>query len=146
MASRIKGRSKDGSRLNQLRFWRRASSQADYADFRLSDRELAEINDRTPLIDGEPSPHEYFYYSTLAVRSREWKYLDGELYNLIDDISETTDLSGEHPEIANELQTALDALQDDIALNRRPLAHLDDFSEEEKEPRDMPWPPIAWGP
>ena len=48
-------RVRQGSRLNQLRFRRRASSQADYADFRLSDRALAEIHDRTPLIDGEPT-------------------------------------------------------------------------------------------
>jgi len=47
-------RVRKGSRLNQLRFRRRASSQVEYADFRLSDRELKEIHDKTPLIDGEP--------------------------------------------------------------------------------------------
>ena len=48
-------RVRQGSRLNQLRFRRRASSQVDYADFRLTDRELAEIHERSPLIDGEPT-------------------------------------------------------------------------------------------
>jgi len=48
-------RVRKGSRLNQVRFRRRNSSQADYADFRLSDRELAEIHARTPLMDGEPT-------------------------------------------------------------------------------------------
>ena len=48
-------RVRTGSRLNQLRFRRRASSQVDYADFRLSDRELHEIHARTPLMDGEPT-------------------------------------------------------------------------------------------
>ncbi len=99
-----------------------------------------------PLLDGEPSPHEYFFYSTLAVRSRQWKYLDGELYDLVNDISETTDVAGEHPEIADELRAALASLQEDIDLNGRPLAHVDDFSEEELQPRSMPWPPTAWAP
>ncbi len=48
-------RARKGSRLNQLRFRRRNPAQVDYADFRLSDREIKKIHTHTPLIDGEPT-------------------------------------------------------------------------------------------
>jgi dCTP deaminase len=44
-----------GSRLNQIRFRRRSSSQSDYTNFRLDDRELEKAHKETPLVDGEPS-------------------------------------------------------------------------------------------
>jgi len=43
-----------GSRLNQLRFRRRSSSQDEVSGFRVSDRELRDVHKRTPLVDGEP--------------------------------------------------------------------------------------------
>ena len=44
-----------GSRLNQLRFRKRSSSQTDYTDFRVTDRDLEKIHSDTPLIDGNAS-------------------------------------------------------------------------------------------
>jgi dCTP deaminase len=44
-----------GSRLNQIRFRRRSSSQTDYTDFRLSDRDLEKTHRETPLVDGVAS-------------------------------------------------------------------------------------------
>jgi dCTP deaminase len=46
---------KTGSRLNQLRFRKRSSSQTDYTDFRLRDAELEKVHSQTPLVDGTPS-------------------------------------------------------------------------------------------
>jgi dCTP deaminase len=41
-----------GSRLNQLRFRSRSSSQVDYADFVIPDKELEKLHKLTPLVDG----------------------------------------------------------------------------------------------
>jgi dCTP deaminase len=42
-----------GSRLNQLRFRRRNSSQTETTDFTISDRDLLERHNVSPLVDGE---------------------------------------------------------------------------------------------
>ena len=42
-----------GSRLNQIRFRRRNSQQGELTEFRLSDRELRELHERSPLVDGD---------------------------------------------------------------------------------------------
>ena len=44
-----------GTRLNQLRFRRRTSSQDQAVGFRISDRELRELHARVPLVDGPAS-------------------------------------------------------------------------------------------
>jgi dCTP deaminase len=41
-----------GSRLNQLRFRRRGSAQEEATGFRLNDRELRNVHEQTPLVDG----------------------------------------------------------------------------------------------
>lgn len=46
-------RVRKGSKLNQLRFRRRNSQQAETGRFELADRELAALHERTPLVDGE---------------------------------------------------------------------------------------------
>jgi dCTP deaminase len=43
-----------GSRLNQLRFRRRGSSQEEASGFRVSDKDLRDIHQATPLVDGAP--------------------------------------------------------------------------------------------
>jgi dCTP deaminase len=42
-----------GSRLNQIRFRRRNSQQDHLTEFRLSDRDMRELHEQTPLVDGE---------------------------------------------------------------------------------------------
>lgn len=69
------------------------------------------------------SPHQYFFYGDLAVRSGDWKYHLSEvfkleetrrdtngptLYNLKDDIGESVNLIKKYPEIAARLQKALE--------------------------------------
>jgi dCTP deaminase len=46
-------RVRKGSRLNQLRFRRRHAQQFHVNDFALSDRDLREIHERAPIVDGE---------------------------------------------------------------------------------------------
>lgn len=78
------------------------------------------------LITAKPdakTPHEYFYYGTLAVRSGDWKYHAREifkvdatkrdtkgptLYNLKNDIGESENVINQYPEIAGRLKNALE--------------------------------------
>jgi arylsulfatase A-like enzyme len=78
------------------------------------------------LIVGKPgaeTPHRYFFFGDLAVRSGDWKYHSRErfmnkatkrktrgptLYNLKEDIGESVNLINDYPEVAERLKTALD--------------------------------------
>ncbi|MBB6431003.1 sulfatase family protein [Algisphaera agarilytica] len=70
-----------------------------------------------PYLRGEVEgdPHDVLYWSIRnrgAVRQGDWKlYVDGkpQLYNLANDIGETTDLSKQHPEITRELNQKFQA-------------------------------------
>ena len=44
-----------------------------------------------------------------ALRQDEWKWIDGHLYNLADDLSEQKDLAGQLPQKAAELRERLHA-------------------------------------
>ncbi len=89
--------------------------------------------DITPLLRGEPeakSPHQAFYYrrgkDLFAVRSGPWKlYVKsyewsnaavpaGTLYNLHEDIGETTDVSAHHPDAVARLQALAHASRLDL--------------------------------
>ena len=93
-------------------------------------------------VEGAKSPSNTFYYYTrtqlVAVRQGDWKLhlplkkktfgnwdvytkdediLDlskGRLYNLKTDISETTDVFADHPEVVKDLLTLAEAVRDDI--------------------------------
>ncbi len=85
-----------------------------------------------PLIDDELEvlPREYLFFSmesrdhsledlNVVVRGREWKAYAKtkgvkELFNMKDDISETTDLEDEYPDIANQLYAAAYYWREDI--------------------------------
>ncbi|MDD7987258.1 sulfatase [Lentisphaera marina] len=72
--------------------------------------------------EGAKTPHEFFFYSTYAVRSGDWKYHAQEkfkvkatrrdttgptLYNLKDDIGESKNVINQYPEIAARLKKVL---------------------------------------
>lgn len=72
--------------------------------------------------EGAKTPHEYFFFNRIAVRSGDWKYHSREqfkiketkrdtggptLYNLKDDIGESKNLIKEYPEVAERLEKAL---------------------------------------
>ena len=73
-------------------------------------------------VEGEKSPHEFFFYGKYAVRSGPWKYHHKEvykvkstarltkgptLYNLEKDLGESRNLIESYPEIASRLSQAL---------------------------------------
>ncbi|MDY0164908.1 MAG: sulfatase [Thermoguttaceae bacterium] len=83
-----------------------------------------------PLIVGEPearSPHEAYFFTqgehVQAVRRGPWKMrLEPlELYNLADDLSESRNVAGDHPEIVESLRALAAQLQDDLRENARPM-------------------------
>jgi arylsulfatase A-like enzyme len=74
------------------------------------------------------SPHKaffYYHYSTLrAVRSGPWKlHTSGELYNLDEDIGETKNIAGQHPEVVKRLKRLLEQCRADLdnPKNCRPV-------------------------
>lgn len=108
-------------------------------------------HDISPLLLGEPgaeSPRDTFFYyhgSNLdAVRRGSWKLFvrrngtpdmpeTGELYNLDDDIGETTNVAEQNPDIVSELKQLLDDCRRDMGdeatgvegENRRPAGWVD---------------------
>jgi arylsulfatase A-like enzyme len=103
--------------------------------------------DITPLLldDEATSPHEAFFYYWMndleAVRAGRWKLhlakhgtVRRELYDLVDDPGETTDLTAEHPEVVASLEehaerarTSLgDALQGRTGDDVRPVGRVPD--------------------
>ncbi len=71
----------------------------------------------------ESPPHEILFwrmFDRLAVRRGDWKLvrMEGgveELYNLTDDLGETTDLSKQRPEVLKELTRAFDEWSAEMA-------------------------------
>lgn len=100
-------------------------------------------NDIWPLLSsqlGARSAYEAFYYynknNLQAVRSGPWKlHLLGDkgqpaLYQLNNDISETTNLIGQHPQVARRLRALLESAREDLGdgtahpgANVRPVAY-----------------------
>jgi len=110
--------------------------------------------DISPLLLGEPgarSPHEALYYyngnSLDAVRMGRWKLFVGrggnhtpgprreltELYDLGEDVGETTDVAGRHPEVVREIAALAEACRVDlgdeargvVGRNTRPIGRVE---------------------
>ncbi|GIW80020.1 MAG: arylsulfatase [Gemmatales bacterium] len=88
-----------------------------------------------PLMKGDPgakSPHDVYClaHGRGAVRSGKWKYYPAdkqakaELYDLEKDLSETTNVADQHPEVVKRLQASYEAHVADLRKNRRPAALL----------------------
>ena len=85
------------------------------------------------------SPHEVYFYRTAAVRKGKWKlHVKAKrgarsqpepgpmpaLYDLSEDIGETTNLADQHPEIVAELKALLEAHAADLQANARPKGQV----------------------
>ena len=107
------------------------------------DDRLIDGKEILPLMFGAPdasSPYDVFYYyrehELQAVRAEDWKLhlASGELYNLRDDIGETTNLAEEHPDIVTDLKERAAAGRQDLGdsltgapgENRRPCGRVAD--------------------
>lgn len=95
----------------------------------LSDDRIIDGYDIWPILSGDPnaeSPYEAFYYyrddRLQAVRSGKWKlhvYRPNEgkvqlLYNLEEDIGETTDVSVQNPDVVNRLEELAEKAREDL--------------------------------
>lgn len=90
--------------------------------------------DMFSVLKGESkSPHQAFYYYSKnvleAVRSGKWKLRvagksSPELYNLEKDISESTNVLKQHPDIANNLKTSALEFEKELEKNSRPAAFI----------------------
>ncbi len=85
------------------------------------------------LVDGAESPHEYFFYAHWGelegVRWKDWKLriVDGKeaLYNLDADIREKSNVAANHPEIVQQLKTAMQGYEEDMTGNVRPAGYVE---------------------
>lgn len=111
-----------------------------------SDRKLDGVDISPQLVcqDGAAPAHETFYYyrglRLQAVRHGDWKLElppaknpkgKAKLYNLKDDIGETTDVAAANAEVVEKLQGLVAAMQDDLGLDgmapgSRPLGKVED--------------------
>jgi arylsulfatase A len=67
----------------------------------------------------ETPPRELFYFywrnELSAIRYHDWKlFFNGELYNLKEDIGETTDVSAQHPEIVSKINELFEEARKDL--------------------------------
>ena len=85
-----------------------------------------------PIMTGETgakSPHDLFYFyngnKLESARSGQWKLRiikdEPFLYNLDDDIGETSNLAKGFPEVVDRIQTAMTEFDDDLKRQARPL-------------------------
>ena len=95
-----------------------------------SDRSI-DGKDVLNILLGKPkakSPHDVLYYETDAIRRDDWKLVKvgkrDELYNLAEDLGETTNLAEKHPEMVHELNDLLKAHAREIAENTRAPGRL----------------------
>jgi len=104
-----------------------------------ADRKL-DGGDIWPVLSGEAggkSPHEVFYYyrglKLEAVRKGPWKLRLGtpELYNLVKDIGEASNVAAQNEAVVLELQAVANLMKDDLGLDGigpgcRPLGRVED--------------------
>jgi arylsulfatase A-like enzyme len=97
-----------------------AVAGADLPDAKIDGKDLTGV-----LTGGEPSPHEAFFYykrsRLAAVRSGRWKLHVArrkerveELYDLVADVGETTDVATDHPDVVARLSTLADAARAEL--------------------------------
>jgi len=85
------------------------------------------------ILDGENSPHEYFFYCLRgvaeAVRWKDWKYRNhqGEktLYNLKSDIGEKDNLIKDYPEIGKQLSQSMREFNENMIDQARPAGYVE---------------------
>jgi arylsulfatase A len=88
-----------------------------------------------PLLEarkGATSPHAAYFYRTLGVRVGQWKLIRDRrskdkkfgLFDLSKDISESTDVAADHPQVVTRLTALLAEHTAEIKKNARPIGRL----------------------
>ena len=75
------------------------------------------------LIENRPgakTPHDAYFYRTHAVRSGKWKLINKQLYDLSNDISESTNVAAENPRVVERLSKLLSDHRAELKANARP--------------------------
>ena len=88
----------------------------------MPDDRLVDGRDIKALLYGQPNAHSpyqaFFYYKgndLKAVRSGDWKlHINGELYNLEQDIGERQNVAGPNPDVVAKLSNYLNQAQQDL--------------------------------
>lgn len=79
--------------------------------------------DAWPLLSGKSkeSPHDAMFYfagnKLQGVRSGKWKLLNGQLYDLDADISESTNLAENNPDVVKRLKELIDTMDKDLGAS-----------------------------
>lgn len=114
---------------------------ADFAGAKTPTDRVIDGSSLVPLLTGEKdarSPHDAYFYDTRAVRQGKWKLMLSArstlkkqppgpmpaLYDLEADISETTNVAEDHPEIVQQLKTLIEQHRADLKKNSRPRGQL----------------------
>lgn len=106
---------------------------------------LLDGNNVLPLWSGEPpvelNARPFLYYNNqagklVAIRRGAWKLMidRSELYNLHDDIGETTDRADEYVELVQELQNLGISMDAEITVNARPVRVVEEKLFEPRRP------------
>jgi arylsulfatase A-like enzyme len=76
------------------------------------------------LLEGKSLGQRQFFWRGQAVRDGQWKYVDspkgGGLFNLKNDLAESTNLAKRHPARARRMAATLEAWRQDVATNATP--------------------------
>ena len=103
---------------------------AKWADGKVPDDRVIDGRDVSDLFLGKPgakTPHDRFFYhqadNLRAVRSGPWKlFRNGPLYNLDEDIAESTNIAGDHAAVVEELQELAERARSDLGDRNQPGA------------------------
>lgn len=80
-----------------------------------------------PLIEGSPgavTSHDAYFYRTAGVRSGKWKWINGKLFDLKADVSETTDVAAEYPDVVQALKARLEVHRAEMRQHGRQPAYF----------------------
>jgi hypothetical protein len=100
-------------------------------DFMPTAAELAGISspegiDGISIVDelvGKPNPkeHEFLFWSgNNAVRTKNWKYINGELYDINNDIKESNNVAAQHPDVIAKMEAIVEQAKKKTTLTWDP--------------------------
>lgn len=74
-----------------------------------------------------PPIHDQFIVPGATIRYKDWKLFirEGSLFNLKDDVGETTDVSDQYPEIVKGLKIRMNAAMHELNVNTREIGKID---------------------
>lgn len=101
---------------------------AEFSGASLANDRVIDGKSLVPVLEGQPNakpPRETYFYRTQAVRSGQWKFMGGKLFNLQEDVSESIDLAGKYPEVTARLKQLLEEHKADMKANGRPPARIE---------------------